>query len=76
MINDYIRKEPIEIYIYLWKNQKVKRLLPARKLAIGQHPDNPQSRYNAVPKWGKMGVTVTHTKILKENGLGMQRNMV
>ena len=40
MINDYTRKEPMEIYIYLWKNQKVKRLLPPRQsghwLALGQ----------------------------------------
>ena len=50
MINDYIRKEPNEIYIYLWKNQKVKdHFFPATE-AADQPPDNAQSRYKAVPK--------------------------
>ena len=50
-----MRKEPIEIYIYLWKNQKVKRSLLPPTQAIGQPLDNMQSRYKAVPKWGEWG---------------------
>ena len=89
MINDYMRKEPIEIYIYLWKNQKVKDHYFPVTQAIGQLPDNTQSRYKAVPKWGEwecnwdcfttdpyQKATVTHTKILRGNKLVMQGNMV
>ena len=57
--------------------------------AFGQPQDNVQSRYNAVPMWGEMGiigtdshpthsqrVTITHTEILGGNRLRRQGIMV